>query len=101
MLPSVREQFGQVLVEAMACGVPPIAVDRFGPADIVDDHRNGLLVPARDVEGLTAALMEMVADEDLRRRCGDAAVETAEDFTMAAVGPKWDEMMHTLLQERR
>ena len=50
------------------------------------------------MNGLTAALLEMVADEDLRRRCGDAAVETAQDFTMAAIGPRWDEMMHTLLQ---
>ena len=64
-----------------------------GPADIVD-------VPARDVNGLTAALLEMVADEQLRRRCGDAAVETAQEYTMAAVGPKWDEMMHALLQQR-
>ena len=38
---SIREQFGQVLVEAMACAVPPIAVDRGGPADIVDSGRNG------------------------------------------------------------
>ena len=44
--------------------------------------------------------MEMVDDEELRRRCGDAAVETAERFTMAAIGPKWDEMMQALLQER-
>jgi glycosyltransferase involved in cell wall biosynthesis len=71
-----------------------------GPADIIDDHRNGLLVPARDVEGLTAALMELVSDEDLRRRCGEAAVETAQGYTMAAIGPRWDEMMQALLQQR-
>ena len=46
--------------------------------DIIDDHRNGLLVPPpRDVEALSAALLEMVGDEELRRRCGAAAVETA------------------------
>ena len=102
VLSSRYEGFPLVLIEAMSKGMACVAFDcPTGPADIVDDHRNGLLVPARDVSGLTAALMEMVADEDLRRRCGDAAVETAEDFTMAAVGPKWDEMMHTLLQERR
>ena len=53
-----------------------------------------------EVEGLTAALMEMVSDAGLRRRCGEAAVETAEQFTMAAIGPRWDDMMQALLQDR-
>jgi glycosyltransferase involved in cell wall biosynthesis len=100
-LSSRFEGFPLVLIEAMSKGMACVAFDcPTGPADIIDDHRNGLLVPARDVEGLTAALMEMVADEDLRRRCGEAAVETAQGFTMAAIGPKWDEMMQALLHER-
>jgi glycosyltransferase involved in cell wall biosynthesis len=100
-LSSRFEGFPLVLIEAMSKGMACVAADcPTGPADIVDDHRNGLLVPARDVEALSAALMEMVSDEDLRRRCGDAAVETAERFTMAAIGPKWDAMLQSLLQER-
>ena len=99
VLSSRFEGFPLVLIEAMSKGMACVAFDcPTGPADIVDDHRNGLLVPARDVDGLTAALLEMVSDEDLRRRCGDAALETAQDYTMAAIGPRWDEMMHTLLQ---
>ena len=58
-------------------------------------------MPAKDVEGLTAALMEMVEDEELRRRCGDAALETARDYTMAAIGPKWDEMLQALVARAR
>ncbi|MGI8624398.1 MAG: glycosyltransferase family 4 protein, partial [Solirubrobacteraceae bacterium] len=56
VLPSVREQFGQVLVEAMACGLPPIAVDRFGPAEIVTDGDCGWLVEPDDEEALAGAL---------------------------------------------
>jgi glycosyltransferase involved in cell wall biosynthesis len=101
VLSSRYEGFPLVLIEAMSKGMACVAFDcPTGPADIVDDHRNGLLVPARDVEGLTAALMEMVADEDLRRRCGEAAVATAEQYTMAAIGPMWDEMMQALLRSR-
>ena len=44
MLPSVREQFGQVIVEAMACGIPAIAVDAYGPAEIIDHGETGWLV---------------------------------------------------------
>ncbi len=99
-LSSRFEGFPLVLVEAMSKGMACVAFDcPTGPGDIIDDHRNGLLVPAKDVEGLTAALMEMVEDEELRRRCGDAALETAREYTMAAIGPKWDEMLQALLQQ--
>ena len=47
VLPSVREQFGQVLVEGMACGLPAIAVDAHGPGEIVEDGRHGLAGRAR------------------------------------------------------
>jgi glycosyltransferase involved in cell wall biosynthesis len=100
-LSSRFEGFPLVLIEAMSKGMACVAFDcPTGPADIIDDHRNGLLVPPRDVQALSAALMELVADEELRRRCGEAAVETAERFTMAAIGPRWEEMMQALLQER-
>jgi glycosyltransferase involved in cell wall biosynthesis len=101
VLSSRYEGFPLVLIEAMAKGMAVVAFDcPTGPADIVDDHRNGLLVPPKDVEGLTAAIMEMVEDEELRRRCAAAAVETARDYTMAAIGPKWDEMLQALVQAR-
>ena len=47
VLPSVREQFGQVLVEGMACGLPAIAVDAHGPGEIVERRRDGLAGRAR------------------------------------------------------
>ena len=100
-LSSRFEGFPLVLIEAMSKGMACVAFDcPTGPADIVEDHRNGLLVPPRDVGALSAALMEMVSDEALRRRCGEAALETAERFTMAAIGPRWEAMMHELLQQR-
>ena len=52
VLPSVREQFGQVLVEGMACGLPAIAVDAHGPGEIVDDGDTGWLVEPDDEEAL-------------------------------------------------
>ncbi len=45
VLASVHEQFGQVLVEAMACGLPAIAIDAHGPATIVEPGETGWLVP--------------------------------------------------------
>jgi len=77
VLPSVREQFGQVLVEAMACGLPVVAVDAHGPAEIVRDGETGWLVAPDDEEALTDALVEAVNDDDERSRRGEAAYADA------------------------
>jgi glycosyltransferase involved in cell wall biosynthesis len=79
VLPSVREQFGQVLVEAMACGLPVVAVDAHGPAEIVDEGETGWLVPPDDEEALAAALVEAVNADDERRRRGEAAYRVARE----------------------
>jgi len=73
VLPSVREQFGQVLVEAMACGLPAVAVDAHGPAEIVAAGETGWLVEPDDGPGLARALAEVVADRAERRRRGERA----------------------------
>jgi glycosyltransferase involved in cell wall biosynthesis len=70
---SVAEQFGQVLVEAMACGLPVIAVDRGGPSTIVDDPETGWLVEPDDPAGLAAAIVEAIADPAERRLRGKRA----------------------------
>ena len=77
VLPSVHEQFGQVLVEGMACGLPALAVDAHGPATIVDDGVTGWLVPPDDEDAMADALVEVVNDEAERRRRGEAAYEVA------------------------
>lgn len=73
VLASVREQFGLVLVEGMACGLPPIAVDRFGPAEIVDDGDTGWLVPPDDEAALADAIVAAIDNGEERARRGLAA----------------------------
>jgi glycosyltransferase involved in cell wall biosynthesis len=77
VLPSVREQFGAVLVEAMACGLPTIAVNAFGPAEIVDAGETGWLVPPDDEGALADALVDAVNGNAERRRRGELAYEEA------------------------
>jgi glycosyltransferase involved in cell wall biosynthesis len=79
VLPSVREQFGQVLVEAMACRVPCVAVNRFGPAGIVRDGETGWLVEPDDVDALAGALAAAANDAEERRRRGALALIDAEE----------------------
>ncbi|HYY06241.1 MAG TPA: glycosyltransferase family 4 protein [Candidatus Limnocylindria bacterium] len=73
VLPSVREQFGQVLVEGMACGLPSIAVDAHGASEIVEHGETGWLVEPDDAGALANALVEAVNRPGERRRRGEAA----------------------------
>ncbi|QEC49000.1 glycosyltransferase family 4 protein [Baekduia soli] len=79
VLASVREQFGSVLVEGMACGLPAVAVDRFGPADIVDDGVTGWLVEPDDEAALADALVACLSDGAERRRRGDEAYAASHE----------------------
>jgi glycosyltransferase involved in cell wall biosynthesis len=96
-LSSRFEGFPLILLEAMGAGMGVVAFDcPTGPSDVVDDHRNGLLIPPRDVDAFAAGLREMIEDDELRRRCAAAAVETAHDYTMEAIGPRWVELLDEL-----
>ena len=77
VLMSVHEQFGQVLVEGMACGLPALSVNVHGPSTIIDDGETGWLVPPDDEEATAEAMVELVNDDDERRRRGEAAYDEA------------------------
>lgn len=77
VLASEREQFGQVLVEAMACGLPVIAPRLFGPGMIVDDGRTGWLTEPDEEDALVEAIVEAAEDPEERARRGAAARQAA------------------------
>lgn len=79
VLPSVHEQFGQVLIEGMACGLPVIAINNHGPATIVDDGETGILIPPDDEDAMRDALVRIVNDADNRRRMGENAYKTSRN----------------------
>ena len=71
--PRWNEAFGNVVVEAMACGVPVVAYRRGGPAELVEPGLTGVLVPPDDPSALVAALPEALAID--RRACRSRAEE--------------------------
>jgi glycosyltransferase involved in cell wall biosynthesis len=68
-----RDGIPNVLLEAMAAGVPVVATDVGGIPEVVVDGRTGLLCPAGDVERIASSLASLVADHRLRVRLGRAA----------------------------
>jgi glycosyltransferase involved in cell wall biosynthesis len=91
VLPSIptrtfREPWGLVANEAMNRGLPVISSDAVGAAagGLVQDGRNGLLVPAGDAVALAAALRQLARDPALRARLGAAAREDVSAYTHEA-----------------
>jgi glycosyltransferase involved in cell wall biosynthesis len=95
------EGLPMVLLEAMSKGVPPVSFDcPEGPRQLIDDGRNGLLVPEGDVAGLTAALARLMDDADLRRRLGAEALGTARGYEAGAVVDRWVELAEQVDREQ-
>jgi glycosyltransferase involved in cell wall biosynthesis len=100
-LSSRFEGFPLTLLEAMSKGLAVVSFDcPTGPADVIDDHHNGLLIPPGDVDALATGLVEMVENEELRHRCGSAARETARRYRMEEIGPLWDNFLRELWRAR-
>jgi glycosyltransferase involved in cell wall biosynthesis len=99
---SVNEQFGQVLVEAMACGLPAIAVDRGGPADILDQGETGWLVPPDDLGALVEAMVAGVNEPASRLRLGAAArVEATRSYSWKPIGARLGAVVRDVVERPR
>jgi len=94
VLPSAREAFGQVLVEAMACGLPAIAADALGPASIVGDGQTGWLFAPDDRAQLTDVLVAAIGDAGERaRRAAIARADALDRFTWPALARRLEAIL--------
>jgi phosphatidylinositol alpha 1,6-mannosyltransferase len=88
--PGEAETFCQTIQEAMASGVPVVAVGRGGPLELVDHSRTGWLYPPGDLTALRARVADLVGDTRKRRAFGTTARNRVEGSSWAAV---CDELM--------
>ena len=75
--PSITESFGNVTLEAMACGLPVVAADATGASNLVRDGESGILVEPTDLGGFADALQTYAEDPELRARHGAAGLAFA------------------------
>jgi glycosyltransferase involved in cell wall biosynthesis len=78
VLPSVDDGFGMVLFEALSSGVASIATRACGAAELLSDGKDGLVVPAGNVDALAEAILRLYESRELRREIGVAGAATAE-----------------------
>lgn len=93
-LASRYEGFPMSLVEAMVCGLPVVCT-KYSPdtGEIVSDGVDGILVDVDDVAGLTAALNQLMSNDDLRNQMSLKAKELTERFSLESVLNQWNDLL--------
>ncbi len=95
------EGFSLALLEALAAGVPAVAMDcPSGPREILLDGAVGRLVPADDEAAFTKALGELLCDEALRAHYAALGRRRALDYTPARIVPRWEALLADILCEQ-
>ena len=90
VLPSYREGFGMVIIEAAACGIPSVAYRIDGVSDAVREGETGVLVTKGDTDELLVAMESLLVDSTVRRRLGErGAMRVRSDFSDVAVTTAW------------
>ena len=99
VLSSRFEGFPNALLEAMACGLASISFDcESGPAEIVRDGIDGLLVAREDTAALATAIERLIDDASLRNRLGAEAVHVVERFGVEQYFARWDAVLAASLR---
>lgn len=102
VLSSSWEGFGNVIIEAMACGVPVISTRcPSGPDEIITDGVNGLLVPVGDANALAKAILCLRKDKSLRKRIAEAARKRAEDFRVEKMVAEYERVFSEVIKENQ
>jgi glycosyltransferase involved in cell wall biosynthesis/predicted metal-dependent phosphoesterase TrpH len=79
VFPSTTDTFGNVILEAQACGVPVVVSDSGGPKELVEDKANGLITRSHDVDDFARAIRALITNPALRERMGKSARNSVID----------------------
>lgn len=102
VLTSHYEGFPVSLLEAMAAGLPCVAVNcESGPAEIIDHQQNGWLVPQDDPHTLELAMQQLMQSPELRRRLGSKARQVVDDFGWDAMVAAHERVLEDAVSRRR
>lgn len=98
-LSSRYEGLPMVLLEAQAAGLPIVSFEcKCGPKDVLTDGVDGFLVKEGDVTSLATKILELITDEDLRRKMGAEAYENSKRFSEEKVMAQWVELFNEVVR---
>lgn len=99
VLSSRFEGFGMVIIEAMACGLPVVAFDcPWGPRSIITNGQDGLLAENNNPSALAHKLLNLMADESLRRSMSLAAIDHVRRYSIDRIATVWKALFEEITQ---
>lgn len=94
ILTSKHEGLPNIITESLTCGVPVVAFDcKSGPAELIENGKNGLLVEDQNFDAFVKAMNEMNENETLRTACRENAFESIKRFSVEKIGAEWLEYL--------
>ena len=99
VLPTLYDPFPNVVLEAMACGLPVMTSSKSGAVDIIEKGRNGYLCDALDVDTLALQMMALQEDDRLKQKLGDAARQTVLNMTLDNMAEQYSALYEEVLSK--
>lgn len=100
LMTSNEEGFGLTLIESSLFGCVPMAFDSYASLhDILEDGRNGIIVPNNDVKLYSQKLARLMSDDEGRIRLARSAMENSQRFKSEEIGNKWEVMLKEVMAE--
>lgn len=96
VLSSDYEGMPNALIEAMCMGLPSISTKVSGATDLIDDHKNGLLVELDDQSEFENAMLELLEDKELMKDIAENAVNLNEQLELSKIMNQWIEFIDSV-----
>ncbi|KAL1110079.1 hypothetical protein AAG570_014035 [Ranatra chinensis] len=99
VMSSMHEGLPMVLIEATAYGLPCISYDcKYGPAEIIDDGKTGILVENGNIDALYKAIVRMAEDSAFREACSKNTLDRIKKFSTEQICRQWDEVFESVVK---
>gem|GEM_PF-2920661 len=99
VLPSLREEFSNTIMEAMACGVPVIATDVGGNPYLIKNNKTGFLVPARNPKALSEKILYVFNNPEEARKVSFNAIQEIRKYSGKEIGEKHKRIIKAIISD--
>lgn len=97
VLPSYREGFALVLIEAKSCGLPVISFDcNSGPSEIIDNNKNGYLIPCYDINNMAEKICKLIENTSIREKFSSCARKDLGKFSKNNILNSWKNLIDNI-----